>query len=47
MTRGMVCAPQPTSDEHILWSVAREGMEIVTGIYWVLGNPETPLPGRN
>ncbi len=38
---------QHAPDEHILWSVVREGMEIVTGVYWDLGDPETPPPGRN
>ena len=32
---------QHAPNEHILWSLTREGMELVTGIYWDLGDPET------
>ncbi len=30
---------QHAPNEHILWSLTREGMSIVTGIYWDLGDP--------
>jgi len=32
---------QHAPNEHILWSLTREGMELVTGVYWDLGGPET------
>jgi len=32
---------QHAPDEHILWSLTREGMELVTGVYWDMGSPET------
>ena len=32
---------QHAPNEHILWSLTREGMELVTGVYWDLGDPET------
>ncbi len=44
----IVCLPlsysgcsQHAPNEHILWSLTREGMALVTGIYWDLGDPET------
>ena len=32
---------QHAPNEHILWSLTREGMSLVTGIYWDLGDPAT------
>ena len=32
---------QHAPDEHILWSLTREGMELVTGVYWDLGEEGT------
>ena len=32
---------QHAPNEHILWSLTREGMELVTAVYWDLGDPET------
>ena len=32
---------QHAPNEHILWSLTREGMGLVTGVYWDLGDPET------
>lgn len=32
---------QHAPNEHILWSLTREGMELVTGVYWDLGDPAT------
>ena len=31
---------QHAPNEHILWPLTREGMELVTGVYWDLGDPE-------
>ncbi len=31
-------------DEHILWPLMRQGMEIVAGLYWDLGDPATGVP---
>ncbi|HEX9568680.1 MAG TPA: M20 family metallopeptidase [Rhodospirillales bacterium] len=35
---------QHAPGEHILWPVVREGMQIVAGVYWDLGEPGTPAP---
>ena len=35
---------QHAPDEHILWSLIREGLELVTGIYWDLGDPDKTPP---
>ncbi len=32
---------QHAPNEHILWSLTREGMGLVTGVYWDLGDPAT------
>ncbi len=32
---------QHAPNEHILWSLTREGMELVTGVYWDLGEEGT------
>lgn len=32
---------QHAPNEHIIWSLTREGMELVTGVYWDLGDPNT------
>lgn len=32
---------QHAPNEHILWSLTREGMELVTGVYWDLGDEAT------
>ncbi len=32
---------QHAPNEHILWSLTRQGMELVTGVYWDMGDPET------
>ena len=32
---------QHAPNEHILWPLTREGLELVTGVYWDLGDPET------
>jgi len=32
---------QHAPNEHIIWSLTREGMELVTGVYWDLGAAET------
>jgi hypothetical protein len=32
---------QHAPNEHILWPLTREGMGLVTGVYWDLGDPET------
>ncbi len=32
---------QHAPDEHILWSLTREGMELVTGVYWDMGEEGT------
>ncbi len=37
---------QHAPNEHILKSVTREGIAIMAGVYWDLGDPETPPPGR-
>ncbi len=38
---------QHAPDEHLLLTITRDGMEIITGLYWDLGSPETPPPGSN
>ena len=35
---------QHAPNEHILWSLTREGMELVTGVYWDLGDPDVTPP---
>jgi acetylornithine deacetylase/succinyl-diaminopimelate desuccinylase-like protein len=35
---------QHAPDEHIIWPLMREGMEIIAGLYWDLGDPETGVP---
>ena len=32
---------QHAPNEHIIWSLTREGMELVTSVYWDLGDPAT------
>ena len=32
-------------DEHLLPAVAREGLQLMAGIYWDLGEPSAPWPG--
>ncbi|MDA0997709.1 MAG: M20 peptidase family dipeptidase, partial [Proteobacteria bacterium] len=32
---------QHAPDEHILWPLSRDGMALVTGVYWDLGDPDT------
>ena len=32
---------QHAPNEHIIWPLTREGMQLVTGVYWDLGDPET------
>ena len=32
---------QHAPNEHILWSLTREGIGLVTGVYWDLGDPST------
>ena len=32
---------QHAPNEHILWSLTREGIGLVTGVYWDLGDPAT------
>lgn len=34
---------QHAPDEHMLASVARQGLQIMTGLFWDLGEPETPF----
>lgn len=36
---------QHAPNEHILWSITREGLELVTGIYWDLGAPDVKPRG--
>ena len=36
---------QHAPGEHIIWPLMREGMEIIAGLYWDLGDPETGVPG--
>ncbi len=36
---------QHAPDEHIIWPLMREGMGIIAGLYWDLGDPETGVPG--
>jgi acetylornithine deacetylase/succinyl-diaminopimelate desuccinylase-like protein len=36
---------QHAPDEHLLASVAREGLQIMTGLFWDLGEPGTPARG--
>ncbi len=36
---------QHAPDEHMLASIAREGLDIMTGIFWDLGVGDTPTPG--
>ena len=38
---------QHAPDEHILWPLMREGMELIAGLYWDLGDPATGVPGRH
>jgi len=38
---------QHAPGEHILWSLTREGLELVTGVYWDLGDPETAYKNEN
>ena len=35
---------QHAPDEHILWPLMRQGMEIIAGLYWDLGDPATGVP---
>jgi hypothetical protein len=39
---------QHAADEHLLASVAREGLQIMTGLFWDLGEPGAPrtIPAR-
>ena len=37
---------QHAPDEHMLESVAREGLQIMTGIFWDLGNPDGQVPSK-
>ena len=37
------CA-QHAPDEHLLASVAREGLQLMGGLYWDLGEPGAPWP---
>ncbi len=38
---------QHAPDEHIIWPLMREGMEIIAGLYWDLGDSETGVPDKN
>ncbi|MEL0020741.1 MAG: M20 family metallopeptidase [Rickettsiales bacterium] len=38
---------QHAPNEHILKSVTREGIAIMAGVYWDLGDPATPMPARS
>jgi hypothetical protein len=33
---------QHAANEHMLSAVAREGLQIMTGLFWDLGEPDTP-----
>lgn len=35
---------QHAPNEHILWPLTREGLELVTGVYWDLGDPDVTPP---
>ena len=35
---------QHAPDEHLLADVAREGLQIMTGLFWDLGAPGSPPP---
>ncbi len=35
---------QHAPDEHILWPLMRQVMEIIAGLYWDLGDPATGVP---
>jgi hypothetical protein len=37
---------QHAPNEHMLCAVAREGLQIMTGLFWDLGEPGTPLARR-
>jgi acetylornithine deacetylase/succinyl-diaminopimelate desuccinylase-like protein len=37
---------QHAPDEHIIWPLMREGMEIIAGLYWDLGDPESGVPDK-
>jgi hypothetical protein len=39
------CA-QHAPDEHLLASVAREGLQLMGGLYWDLGEPGAPWAGQ-
>jgi len=41
-----VCS-QHAPDEHMLSRVAREGLQIMTGIFFDLGEPGTPARARS
>jgi len=38
---------QHAPNEHILKSVTREGIAIMAGVYWDIGDPTTPVPERD
>lgn len=40
------CA-QHAPNEHLLAEVAREGLQIMGGLYWDLGEPDAPWPGHD